>query len=233
MSFWQTQLGKLDAIDAIALYMNSLSGMLPTQLAALGNLSSLDVTSNLISGTLDRLLGPAAAVEPPLAFPPSSPPPPSPGGHLPYMVGHALWPDATSLLLSENRMSGTISPLLGALTKLRLLHANGNPISGTLPAALAVGAQYALHAQDASSSMSSSSGQQPSSSQQPSSTAPDAPSSPAANTPISTEGDTISTEGDGGTQATANALEAVHLSGTKISGSFPSQLTLALTLALP
>jgi len=178
--------------------------MLPTQLASLGNLSSLDVTSNLISGTLDRLLGPTA--EPSLAFAPSSPPPPSPG-HVQVNVGHAPWPDATSLLLSENHISGTISPLLGALTKLRLLHANGNPMSGTLSPALAVGAQHVhadVHVGPSTPSITHSSSSHPSSS-----SALGASPSPAASTPTLAEGD--------GTQSKANALEAMHLSRTKIS----------------
>ena len=102
---------------------------MPSQLAALPSLQRLVLASNQLSGTLPA--------------PPIMPTAPAPTEGAPgegYREGGAMrspWAAATHLLLSDNRLSGTLAPALGGLRHLRALQMSHSCISGTLPTQLA------------------------------------------------------------------------------------------------
>jgi len=130
-----TEIGQIEYLSELKLYENQISGTVPASLGALAGLATVDISANRISGTMDGLLG---LLPPPFTWQldASPPPPPSlpPGGApSPLPLAH--------LLLSDNNLSGTLPPSLGARSLLRLLHASRNPkLSGTLPRSLATGA---------------------------------------------------------------------------------------------
>ena len=110
---------------------------------SLGSIEIVNLSSNRISGHLDGLLGIPTV---PFTFPPQdaslTPPPP------PLALGS--WPNFTQLLLSGNSLSGSLPAGLGRLARLRLLHANFNGVSGTLPPELLTGYPHVAYGGSAS-----------------------------------------------------------------------------------
>lgn len=114
-----TELALCTGLNDLRLNDNSISGHLPASLGSL-SLQTVELHSNLISGTMDGLLGIETAIIMPGR---QSPPPPAQAA-----------PSATTLrdvLLSDNLLSGTIDPRIGSSAQLRSFYANANAISGS------------------------------------------------------------------------------------------------------
>ena len=104
---------------------NGLSGTIPPELAALANLTLLDLGWNELSGYIPPELGRLANLTRlDLGWNELSGPIPPELGSLPY-----LW----RLDLDYNYLTGPVPPELGDLSNLGRLHLDGNDISGRMP----------------------------------------------------------------------------------------------------
>jgi len=142
-----------DIIDALALPKNELAGSLPEELGLLGTLSTLDLSRNLLSGTVlnalwqlsgltslqlnDNALG--GRLDSDLARLTRLETLDLSGNVLsgPVPTQVALLSQLTDLSLNDNQMRGSIPTELSALTKLVYLFLSNNALTGTIPTELA------------------------------------------------------------------------------------------------
>mgnify|MGYP002631362815 CR=1 FL=1 len=115
-------------VERLVMGSNGMCGTLPSNLDDLRFLTELLVYDNQISGSLPSSLLATAPIK---KIDMTS-------NQISGWLGAAFTPasgQATHVLLSANRLSGTIPPSTvgSGMPLLRMLHLNGNPLSGTLP----------------------------------------------------------------------------------------------------
>lgn len=115
-------------VVSLSLSKEGLRGTLPTQLAALPHLTTLDVNENAqLSGTLPTALLASSSLEQVYAFGARI------SGTVPSQIGSAR--ALQELEMSNCRLSGTL-PSAGLPTSLRFVFLESNKLSGSVPAAL-------------------------------------------------------------------------------------------------
>ena len=128
--------GGSQKITSLNLARQALRGTLPTELASLSSLTTIDLNENpSLSGTLpSQLFSAASKLTHFYAFGAAL------SGTLPPSIGASAYGGASvlqELELSECKVSGTLPTSLGAAPSLRYAFLEANRISGTLPSALA------------------------------------------------------------------------------------------------
>jgi Leucine-rich repeat (LRR) protein len=151
-------IGALSNLSFASLSWNEMEGTLPTELGQVRNLEVLDMAHNRISGTIpveiatpSGLVGDSALREVRLSHNSLSGVLPSLlfsdhvalealdvrsnelSGTVPWT---ALGPAMDTIHMAQTRVSGTLPPIISALTKLTVLDTTGGGISGTLPTQL-------------------------------------------------------------------------------------------------
>ena len=120
-----TELGSLTNLTELHLSFNRLTGAIPTELGSLTNLTELHLARNQLSGSIPTELGNLTNLtQLSLARNQLS-------GSIPTELGNL-----TQLYLSGNQLSGAIPTDLGSLTNLTLLRLNNNQLSGAIPTEL-------------------------------------------------------------------------------------------------
>ncbi|WP_166404777.1 leucine-rich repeat domain-containing protein [Desulfonema ishimotonii] len=115
-------------VTSIDLSSNNLTGTIPPELGNLASLQKLYLYSNQLSGTIPPELGNLASLQRfDLTFNQLS-------GTIPPELGNLA--NLEYLALGHNELSGTIPPELGNLASLQVLYLPINKLSGTIPAEL-------------------------------------------------------------------------------------------------
>lgn len=118
------EISKLPHLETLNLAENEITGTIPPFAAA--SLSSIDLSHNLLAGTLDPNIGTAhkALKEIDIVHNKLT-------GPIPDSFSSAKYIDTISL--SENRFSGTLPVTLGSAPNLRYLYLDNNFLMGTIP----------------------------------------------------------------------------------------------------
>ena len=96
-----SEIAHLTELDSLDLMSNRLSGNIPPELGDLTKLNVLNISDNALSGSIPPELGSLTKLE--------------------------------SIFLAYNRLSGGIPPELGNLTELKILYLTDNRLSGNIP----------------------------------------------------------------------------------------------------
>jgi hypothetical protein len=122
-------------VGDVGLYLNALTGSLPSELVALGSLKRLFISDNFISGTIPPF-------QPGASFTALS----VEGNNVTGTLPESLYSLASLevLTLASNALNGTISTKIGNMGKLTSLNIAANGFTGTLPSELAFSSNLVL-----------------------------------------------------------------------------------------
>ncbi|KAJ6346876.1 hypothetical protein OIU76_003541 [Salix suchowensis] len=124
-----SSIGRLSVnLDTMLLQENRISGMIPSEIAHLSNLTVLNLTSNSLNGTIPAEINQMSSLEQLFLSHNLL------TGSIPAALGQL--PRLGLLDLSNNQLSGAIPSSLGNLVRLSFMFLNNNLLSGTIPPTL-------------------------------------------------------------------------------------------------
>ncbi|KAG5249803.1 leucine-rich repeat receptor serine/threonine-protein [Salix suchowensis] len=124
-----SSIGRLSVnLDTMLLQENRISGMIPSEIAHLSNLTVLNLTSNSLNGTIPAEINQMSSLEQLFLSHNLL------TGAIPAALGQL--PRLGLLDLSNNQLSGAIPSSLGNLVRLSFMFLNNNLLSGTIPPTL-------------------------------------------------------------------------------------------------
>uniref|UniRef100_A0A6N2K9H6 non-specific serine/threonine protein kinase n=1 Tax=Salix viminalis TaxID=40686 RepID=A0A6N2K9H6_SALVM len=124
-----SSIGRLSVnLDTMLLQENRISGIIPSEIAHLSNLTVLNLTSNSLNGTIPAEINQMSSLEQLFLSHNLL------TGAIPAALGQL--PRLGLLDLSNNQLSGEIPASLGNLVRLSFMFLNNNLLSGTIPPTL-------------------------------------------------------------------------------------------------
>ena len=115
-------------VTSLNIWLNNLTGAIPSQLGSLSNLTALELTGNQLTGSIPAELGNLSNLES-LALGSNDL-----TGNIPSELGSLS--NLTGLSLSSNDLTGTIPSELGSLSNLTSLSLGRNDLTGAIPSQL-------------------------------------------------------------------------------------------------
>ncbi|WP_195760083.1 PKD domain-containing protein [Flavobacterium sp. LC2016-23] len=120
-----SEIGQLNAIQAIDIRLNQLTGNIPPQIGQLNNLISLFFSYNKFNGSIPLEIGQSITIKNlDLSYNQIT-------GTLPSQIG--LLTNLEYLALSGNQITGSIPPEIGQLKKLQALYLQSMQMTGSIP----------------------------------------------------------------------------------------------------